>query len=223
MKDKLQILKVLVGSRAHGIYTEDSDHDFRGIYIEPTSKLVEIGYKSKGVSWVEGETEDQTAYELATYINAVLHGKPNELEILVAPIITSTEDGAELRSLFPDIWEPEAVYRSFTNYANNRRKNIFTAENKHVGVKSGYCAIRVLFNLCNLLEYGQFSLKVEDRYAWAILSDIKSGGWSTGEMIDYSYDLEETAQTLLENCKHTNNPDKVMDFYMRMRKKYWEI
>jgi predicted nucleotidyltransferase len=31
-----QILKVLVGSRAHDLYTEDSDYDYRGVFIYPT-------------------------------------------------------------------------------------------------------------------------------------------------------------------------------------------
>jgi len=223
MKDKIQILKVLVGSQAHGLASENSDYDYRGVYIEPTSKLVEIGYKSKGVSWVEGETEDQTAYELATYINAVLYGKPNELEMLVAPIIEVTEDGKRLLSLFPDIWEPKRVFDAFTNYANNRRKNIFTAENKNVGIKSGYCAVRVLFNLCHLLKDGKFSLEIKDNAEKNILKSIKQGFWTTGQMIDLSFAIEDDAKELLKKCKHRPNHKRVLNFYKELRKNYWEI
>lgn len=32
-----QVLKVLVGSRAHGLHNQDSDFDYRGVYVAPTS------------------------------------------------------------------------------------------------------------------------------------------------------------------------------------------
>ena len=35
--------------------------------------------------------------------------------------------------------------------------------------------------------------------------------------------LENRAKELLNNCDHKNNPEKVNEFYLKMRKKYWEI
>lgn len=221
MNKKYQILKVIVGSQAHGTATEDSDTDYRGVYIEPTSQLVARGYKSKGVSWVEGETEDQTSYELANFINLALQGHPNILEMFVAPIKECNEDGKELRDLFVAIWDAEKVYSAFRNYSNNRRKNIFNAENRHVAVKSGYCAIRVLINLIALLKNNSFQLHIYKDYM-EDLKAIKEGKWTTGEIIDYMSKLEIEANLALQENRHIGDTKKVEEFYLKMRKKYWE-
>jgi predicted nucleotidyltransferase len=60
-RDKVQILKCLVGSRAHGLHNEDSDYDYRAVYVNATTEILRIGHTYKGNHWVEGEKEDQTA------------------------------------------------------------------------------------------------------------------------------------------------------------------
>ena len=50
-KDKIEILKVLVGSRAHGLADEDSDYDYRGVYVNATTDILSIGHKYKGNHW----------------------------------------------------------------------------------------------------------------------------------------------------------------------------
>ena len=37
------ILKVLTGSRAYGLDTPESDYDYHGVYVTPTSELLAIG------------------------------------------------------------------------------------------------------------------------------------------------------------------------------------
>mgnify|MGYP001501964861 CR=1 FL=1 len=39
------ILKVLVGSRAHGLSTETSDYDYRGVFVQPTETILSLGGK----------------------------------------------------------------------------------------------------------------------------------------------------------------------------------
>lgn len=221
MNKKYQILKVLVGSRAHGTATKDSDTDYRGVYIEPTSQLVSRGYKYKGVSWVEGETEDQTSYELSNFINLAIQGHPNILEMLVAPVVECNEDGKKLLKLFPHIWDSEKAHSAFKNYASNRRKNMFNAENKHVAIKSAYCAIRVLINLISLLKYNDFQLPISKEYL-EDLKAIKEGYWSEGQIIDHMIELEIEANLALQENSHISDLKKVEDFYFEMRKKYWE-
>ena len=57
-----QILKVLCGSRAYGLNDEDSDYDYHGVYVVPTSRLLVIDSRIKETQWVEGESEDNTAW-----------------------------------------------------------------------------------------------------------------------------------------------------------------
>jgi len=218
---KHQIFKCIVGSRAHGIAKPDADYDYRGVHIIPTSELVGREFKYKSIHWVEGEKEDQTSYELKEFINLAIQGHPNILEMFVAPIIESTEDGKELKKLFPYIWCPKKAYSAFRNYANNRRKNMFNAENKDVRIKSGYCAVRVLINLIALLKENYFELRISDKLRGR-LQDIKEGRWTEGEIIDYISELEIEAKLALHKNKHVPDLSKVEEFYLKMRKKYWE-
>lgn len=219
---RYQILKCLVGSRAHGLASEDADYDYRGVYIEPSSQLLSMGYKYKGQSWVEGETEDQTSYELENFLNLAIQGHPNILEMFVAPVVESNKDGQELLRLYKHIWSPEKAYTAFMNYANNRRKNMFNAENTHVGVKSAYCHIRVLYNLVNLLGTGEFSLEIEDENTRKVLKEIKNGKWIEGDVIDLGRQLEmEAAAYLSHEIDQKQDIEKVTKYFTKMRKKYW--
>ena len=224
-KTKHQLLKVLVGSRAHGLAKEDADYDYRGVYIIATKDLVSMGYKYKGVSWVEGETEDQTSYELANFLNLAMQGHPNILEMLVVPNIEETNfvtgDNEELQKLFPYIWSPEKAYTSFMNYANNRRKNMFNAENHEVAIKSAYCHIRVLYNLVQLLTHNTFSLEVKNEYIKKTLKEIKAGLWTDGQVIDLGRTLEIQASVLLDTCPHKQDEQLIKDYLVNMRKAYW--
>lgn len=221
-KDKIQILKVLVGSKAHGTADKNSDSDYRGVYIIPTSTLVSMGYKHKGVSWVEGETEDQTSYELENFLNLALQGHPNILEMFVAPVIECNEDGEELLKLFPHIWSPEKAYAAFFNYANNRRKHIFNAENEEVAIKSAYCHIRVLYNLCTLLRAKIFTLEIPNECK-IFMKEIKEGKWKKGAIINLGEDLIADAKKYLKICKQKRDVELIKQFLVDKRKKYWSV
>ena len=49
--DQMQtILRVLVGSQAHGLATAESDQDFRRVYVMPTENMFHLGFKYPGHS-----------------------------------------------------------------------------------------------------------------------------------------------------------------------------
>lgn len=58
------LTKVLVGSRLHGLHTETSDYDYRGIHIHTLQEKVSPFKTLKNTTWIEGD-EDNTSYELA--------------------------------------------------------------------------------------------------------------------------------------------------------------
>lgn len=219
---KKQILKVLVGSRAHGTANKDSDKDFRGVYIESSKQLFTMGYKSKGVSWVEGEKEDQTSYELENFLNLAMKGHPNIIEMFVAPVIESTEDGQKLLELFPNIWSPKNIFTAFNNYADNRKKHMLNNEvPDEVRIKSAYCYIRVLHNLLDLLRDKTFNIKMEMPRK-CLLQDVKNGMYSYGQVIDMGTDLRKDCIYYLTECDQYQNYDLIHNFYLEMRKKHWD-
>lgn len=213
------ILKVLVGSRAHGLEREDSDYDYRGVFIVPTTEILSIDSSTKSVDWIEGNV-DNTAYELEHFLSLALKGNPTILETLLAPVVESTEDGLNLRKLFQYIWEPTSVYKSFTGYGYNQRKKFLEDKDKRAN-KYAVCWIRTLYNLIELLGTGTWTVNIGKSSISTILRSIQEGILSKGKIIDIAEGLVKTSSTLLQECKQKPNKELLNQFLLDMRHKYW--
>jgi predicted nucleotidyltransferase len=80
------ILSTIVGSRLHGTADENSDYDYRGVFIAPLEDIISPFRDVKDMHWVEGEEKadkDDTAYELRKFCRMGVQGNPTVLEILV--------------------------------------------------------------------------------------------------------------------------------------------
>lgn len=226
---KHTILKTLVGSHAHGLASPESDKDYRGVYVVPTTEILSVGYNYKGSHWLEGD-EDNTSYEIGHFLMLALKSNPSILEVFKAPVIEAevlTTDttqfmvGAELRALFPYIWNPKDAFNAFVGYGLNQRKKML---DNHLNRwnKYGVAYVRTLINLNSLLETGDFSLEVSEHYKH-VCFDIKNKLLSSGEIIDLTDKLTASASKKLADCEIKQNPpDIVNDFLLKVRKEYWE-
>lgn len=239
MKEKL-ILKVLVGSRAHGLHSETSDYDYRGVYVVPTQEILKLNHKYKGSHWFEG-AEDQTTYEIGHFLELATRCNPTILEVFKAPyqpVLFSNENepeehgnqeayfhqyGVELRELFPYIWNPKGAFDAFVGYGLNQRKKML---DNHLDRWHKYAVayLRTLWNLIDLLKTGSFSLEVIDKNFKELLTSIREHDKSItpGKVVDMAEELIAIAKTYLSNCKQEPNIDKVNDFLLRVRKDNWE-
>ena len=214
------ILKCVVGSQAHGLADENSDTDYRGVYVTPTRDILTIGYKYKGSNWIE-DKEDQTTYEISHFLDLALKCNPSILEVFVAPIQEGSPLGYELRDLFSDIWNPNDAFNAFTGYSYNQRKKLLEKKDGRPK-KFAVAYLRTLWNLCDLLEKESFSLEIKDPKFKQQLLDIKyCDVLDIGYVINEAEGLTETAKNLLEGCKHEANPKKVNDFLLKVRKNNW--
>ncbi len=152
------ILKVWVGSHAHGLATAASDHDYRSVFVIPTDAIFKLDFKQPSTQWTKGQT-DETAWEVVTFLSLATQGHPLALETLWAPVEQSNIWGQRLRSLFPDVWSSEKSFDAFVKYANNQRKKFLE---KKDGRPEKYAAayLRVLHNLCELLEIDTFTVHI---------------------------------------------------------------
>ena len=186
---KLFILKTLVGSNAHGLATESSDLDYRGVYITPTSDLLKLnGGAYKGVHWIEAD-EDDTAYELGHFLQLATKSNPTILEVFKAPIVNIDIDlessgfnddygmyikknliffREELRDLFPYVWSSKCVYDSFKGYSHNQHKKMFDEKEEFAKRRFKYAVahLRVLLQGIELLATGDFSVEIRDTYPY---------------------------------------------------------
>lgn len=227
-EDKQLILKVLVGSRAHGLHTEESDYDYRGVYVEQTKEILSLGYKYKGSSWFEGK-EDQTTYEIAHFLHLATKCNPSILEVFMAPEVIEEGMmakeyyfGTNLRKLFPYVWNPRNAFDAFVGYGLNQRKKMLDKKDARPR-KYAVAYLRTLWNLYDLLVMGKFSLAVTDKDFKKELEDIKygTGPLDMGKVINRAEILTAHAEGVLPLCKHEPDIDKVNQFLMEVRKEYW--
>ena len=225
-----QLFRVVVGSQAHGLATPESDFDYRGVFIIPTSEFLSLGTNPKQTSWVEGEIDD-TSWELGHFLHLATKCNPTILEVFLSPTSEITagceEDVAELRALFPYVWNSQYVMDAFIGYSHNQRKKLLEGKDARPH-KYAAAYLRVLYQAWELLETGTFTIRIADTplgdYIRAVKNKDTSGGYdlSVGAVINKCAELESMVRTA-----YTQNPDKQTDtakineFLLKMREKYW--
>jgi predicted nucleotidyltransferase len=130
-----RILKVLVGSQAHGLAGPESDADYRSVYVMPTADMFRVGFKYQGTKMVK-EAADETAWEVGLFLILATECYPLVLETLVAPVVAADDWGGELRALFPALWSPQQAYDAFTGYCDNQRKKMLDRKDERAKHRS---------------------------------------------------------------------------------------
>jgi predicted nucleotidyltransferase len=213
-----RILKVLVGSQAHGLAGPESDADYRSVFVMPTADMFRVGFKYQGTRMVK-EAADETAWEVGLFLMLATECYPLVLETLVAPVVAADDWGGELRALLPALWSPQQAYDAFVGYCENQRKKMLDRKDERPA-KYAAAYVRVLFNLCELLQRGTFAVRVGETPVGETIAKIKSGRYRTGEVIDLGESLLEEAQQHLAACTHKPEPERVDRFLYRIRKAF---
>lgn len=217
-----QILKVLVGSRAHGLATEQSDYDYRGVFVHPTSQILSLGEKPKTTSWIEG-AEDNTSWEIGHFLSLAVQCNPAILEVFAAPVVDSDRggDGWAMRQLFPYIWEPKKVRDAFIGYGLNQRKKFLDDKDKRA-CKYAVAYLRTLYQGYLLLDTGQ--LHVDLSAYPAVLHHLKqwrAGNFTVGEVMEECLHWQKMVEEAARKCSHKPDHAKVNDFLLEVRKDFW--
>lgn len=218
MEQDRTILKVLIGSQAHGLAGPESDADYRSVYVMPTANLFRVGFRYQGTRMTK-ETADETAWEIGLFLSLALECYPLVLETFLAPVVSADEWGRELRDLFPSVWSARQAYEAFMTYAANQRKKFL---DKKDGRPAKYAAayVRVLYNLCELLDRGTFTVRIAETEVGADLARLKAGQVRPGEVIDMGEHWAGVATQRLAACTHRAVPAAVDAFALRIRKAF---
>ncbi|GAB2576029.1 nucleotidyltransferase domain-containing protein [Streptomyces capparidis] len=114
--ERHSILSVVVGSRAHGLATADSDTDRRGVYVAPTTAFWRL---AKPPTHVDGPGPERFSWEVERFCELALTANPNLLDVLHSPLVEHlTPLGAELRDLAPAFLSRTEVHRTYSRYAH---------------------------------------------------------------------------------------------------------
>ena len=222
---QIQLLKVLCGSRAYGLETDDSDYDYHIVFAYPTRELLSIGSNTKSRQWIEGEN-DTTGWEVGHFLTLALNCNPTVLETFVAPVEESTSIGERVRALFPAVLSKRRVYEAFRGYAGNQRKKMFEHEGGTQSydreLKFSVAYLRSLIHGTHLLERGTYEPKL-NQVALSILRRVRDGKESRGFIVDFATEQEQYLTAAYLNSKLSDEPNlaEVNKALLRIRKELW--
>jgi len=188
-KQEVKLLtKVVVGSRLHGLNTQTSDWDYRGVYISPLKHVLSPFRKQKNTSWIEGD-EDNTSYELAEFCKSATKGNATILEVFFSDkIIDTTPIADEMRYHWQKFINTHHFINASRGYAHNQWKKFYNFED--VGVKGqertakfAVAFLRVMWQCEQFLLTGEFKCSLVESDLYPLLKKIKP--LSIKEIQDY--------------------------------------
>jgi len=229
------------GSIAHNMYIPNSDPnsiddiDIMGVFLAPEnfyigleqhkrSQTKEISKEIDGVMW------DCVYYELRKFVKLLLKGNPNVLSLLwIKPehYLLVSEFGKMLLENRKSFLGKEALYNSFTGYANGQLKRMthfktkgyMGEKRKRLVEKYGYDTknashlIRLLLMGIELLKTGE--LKIFRDKDVNMLLDIKTGKWPLEEVKFlaeklFKYTKEAHTKSILQNESDNSVAEKIV-------------
>jgi len=238
---KKHLLKVIVGSKAHGLANKDSDTDYRGVFIVPTTRFLKVHQdKVKETSWIEGD-DDNTSWEFGHFMNMATYCNPTILETFLAPRVDLPEHkpktgyldaepfyeepytiGDDLKAMFPYVWNSLRVKEAFIGYGINQRKKFFDNKDNRAP-KYAVAYLRVLYQAWELLSTGTFSISFAKTPIYKTLKKWKTGNFTPGEVIQKCWEQETMVlDAYNKNPNKKTDLDKVNEFVLKIRYKYWD-
>jgi hypothetical protein len=115
------IYAAVVGSRAFGLDTDDSDTDTRGVYVAPTESFWSL---AKPPTHVDGPEPEWFSWEVERFCELALKANPNLLEVLHSPLVVRQtplgEELLELRQAFLS----QLAYQTYSGYVLSQFKKL---------------------------------------------------------------------------------------------------
>jgi predicted nucleotidyltransferase len=211
------IYSCVMGSRAFGLATEDSDTDRRGVFLAPTALYWRF---EKPPTHVEGPGEEQFSWELERFCELALRANPNILECLHSPLVESVDDtGRELLSL-REAFLSRRAYETFTRYAQGQRRKLDADVRTHGAPrwKHAMHLLRLLTSARDLLRTGVLTIDVGE--ARESLLAVKRGEVPWREVEARMNLLAREGEEATRHSPLSEEPDRrrVEDFLIRTRR-----
>ncbi len=179
--DPTLLTRVVVGSRLHGLATESSDWDLRGIHIHALKDVLSPFKTIKNTSWIEGDT-DNTTYELADFCKQATHGNATILEVFFSNQVEETTPIAdEMRANWRKFIDTDRFVMASKGYAHNQltKMELFESVPESSGDRSAKFAVaycRVMWQCAEFLRTGEFKCQIEEPWK-SFLFEVKTN-WS---------------------------------------------
>lgn len=190
---KVRVLtKVLVGSRLHGLETEKSDFDYRGVHINDLKDVLSPFKKPKNTSWIEGD-EDNTSYELADFCKLATQGNATILEVFFSDKVYESDFITDvMRENWRKFIDTDKFVMASRGYAHNQfnKMNLFEPDNRTPKFAVAY--LRVMWQCEQFLLTGKFPCQITNPELHDYMMKVKHN-WEDSDipkLQEYFYQLQ---------------------------------
>jgi uncharacterized protein len=202
--ESLVIYRCVVGSRAYGLETDESDIDRRGIYLAPA----DLEWSLFGAPEQFEDNAAQACYwELQKFLIMALKANPNILECLYSPMVEKvTPLGEELLSM-REAFLSQMIFQTFNGYAMSQFKKIEQDIRNHGEVrwKHAMHLLRLLLSGAATLRDGRVPVRVE-MHRERLLA-VKRGELAWSEVDAWRKELHVDFERALVETQLPDRPD----------------
>lgn len=159
------ILEGITGSKAYGLDHAGSDTDIKGIYVEPTEKVLSLGWDLQH-STKDHTDPDWVYHEVQKYIKLAMGGNPTVLELLFLDGYTKLTKAGKMLVDNRHLFLSNVIYKSYGGYALSQARKLNARGGTYGSGRSNryekhtrHC-FRLLYQGRELLETGDLTVRV---------------------------------------------------------------
>lgn len=198
------IYRCIVGSRAFGLESEESDTDRRGIYLPPA----EMQWSLYGApEQLENEATQECYWELRKFLILALKANPNILECLYTPLVEMATPIAQELLAIRECFLSKLVYQTYNGYVMSQFKKL-EQDLRATGAirwKHAMHLIRLLISGVTVLKEGYVPVKVAEHRE--LLLAIKRGEVEWDEVNRLRLGLHKDFDLAFANTSLPERPD----------------
>ena len=166
MEPKNIILKAVCGSRAYGLDNEQSDTDYKGVFVTPTREILSINSPKDTYDGKDADGNDFCYYEVQKFIKLALGCNPTILEILFLTGYSKLEPMSKMLVDNRHLFLSNIAREKYYGYAYSQMHKLVTRDgsfgngrNNRYEKHARHC-YRLLYQGKELLETGNLTVTV---------------------------------------------------------------
>lgn len=199
------VMKVRIGSHAHGIARDDSDDDFRGVFISPADLHWSMHETPRRIEYLQ-EGVDEIYYEIGGFVRRLLTGDPMVLETLFSELVEEADDlGHYIRSQRQRFLTRPALM-GFPYFLREQMRDLNRRQRRGKAVKPKALmhSVRLALSGLRALQTGEMTLEARE-HADELIA-IREGQWHFERVNQRVYELLREFENSLDESSLPEEP-----------------
>ena len=202
----LVIYRCQVGSKAFGLSNEQSDDDFRGIFLPAADQNWSLYEVPQQIEFNDGQN-DEVYWELEKFLRLALKANPNILEVLWTPIVLETSPIADRLRDIRTSFLSKHLYKTYSGYVLSQFRRMRNQHQKTGTYKAKHAMhlIRLLRSGISALHTGQIAVDVS-KFRTELLA-VRNGKYSFEEVEKMALELDKEFAVAFDTTALPDQPD----------------